>query len=280
MHRIFHAGFLLFHFGFGGCADFNDGYAADQFRQPLLQFLAVVVAGGLVDLAANFFYPALNVGRLAFAFDDGGVVLVDGDFLGLAEIADLNVFELDAEVFGDGFAAGQNCDVLQHGLATIAKAGGLDGCNVQRATKFVDDEGRERFAFDVFRDDDERLAALRDLLKQREQVFHRRDFLFVDQDVGVFEHRFHALRIGNEIRRQIAAVELHTFNNFQLGFKRLRLFNCDDAVLADFLHRFGNDVADGRVIVGADRPNLANHFAGDGLGELVEFAFAAFAGLG
>ena len=39
----------------------------------------------------------------------------------------LNVFELDAEVLEDGLAAGQNGDVLQHGLAAIAVAGGLDG---------------------------------------------------------------------------------------------------------------------------------------------------------
>src|SRR5204862_3460884 len=74
MHRIFHAGFLLFHFGFGGSADFNDGHTADQLRQPLLQLLAVVVTGGLIDLAANFFYAAFDLVVLAFAFDDGGVV--------------------------------------------------------------------------------------------------------------------------------------------------------------------------------------------------------------
>ena len=96
MHRVFHAGFLLFHFSFGSCADFDDGYAADQFRQPLLQLLAVVVAGGLVDLAANFLHPAFDVGALAFTFDDGGVVLVNGDLLGLSEILHLHVLELDA----------------------------------------------------------------------------------------------------------------------------------------------------------------------------------------
>jgi len=36
----------------------------------------------------------------------------------------------------------------------------------------------------------ERLAALGDLLEQREQVLHRADFLFVDQDVAVFEAGF------------------------------------------------------------------------------------------
>src|SRR6185437_11739122 len=258
MHRVFHAGFLFLHFGFGGCADFNDGNAADQLRQPLLQLLAVVVAGGLIDLAANFLYAAFDLVMLAFAFDDGGVVLVDGDFLRLAKIGNLNVFELDAEVFGDGFAAGQNCDVLQHGLATIAKTRGLDGSNVQRATQLVDDESRERFAFNVFRDDDERLAALRDLLEQREQVLHRRNFLFVDQDVRILKHSFHPLRIGNKIRRQITTIKLHSFHNFQLRLKRLRLFNRDNTILADLLHSLSNNVPNGSVIISRNSPHLAN----------------------
>jgi hypothetical protein len=66
--------------------------------------------------------------------------------------------QLDAEVFGDGLAAGEDGDVLQHGLAAIAEARSLDGSDVQRATQLVDDEGRERFAFDILSDDEQRLA--------------------------------------------------------------------------------------------------------------------------
>src|SRR5208337_922113 len=115
VHGVFNPSFLFFHFGLGRGADFDYGNATDQLRQPLLQLLAVVVAGGLVDLSANLFHAALDFARLAFAFDDGGVVLVDGDFLGLAEVGNGHVLELNAEIFGDGFAAGENGDVLQHG---------------------------------------------------------------------------------------------------------------------------------------------------------------------
>src|SRR6266568_4508442 len=66
VHCVFHARFLFLHFGFGGSADFNDGNSADQLRQPLLQLLAVVVAGGFIDLAADFFYAALDLAVLAF----------------------------------------------------------------------------------------------------------------------------------------------------------------------------------------------------------------------
>ena len=64
-----------------------------------------------------------------------------------------------------------------------------------------------------------------------------------------------------------------------MRLERLRLFDGDDAILADLLHGFGNNVPNGFVVVGADGADLRDHFAGDGLGELVEFALAALAGL-
>ena len=84
-------------------------------------------------------------------------------------------------------AAGQDGDVLEHGLAAVAEARGLHGADLQRAAQLVDDQRRERLALDVLGDDQQRLAALRDLLEQREQVLQVRDLLLVDQDVGVLE---------------------------------------------------------------------------------------------
>src|SRR5208283_1952768 len=62
MHCVLNAGFLFLHFGSGGRADFNDGNAAHQLRQPLLQLLLVVVAGGLFDLAADFVHTTFDIG--------------------------------------------------------------------------------------------------------------------------------------------------------------------------------------------------------------------------
>src|SRR5215469_9106118 len=277
VHRVFHAGFLLFHFGFGRGANFNDGHAAHQFRQPLLQLLTVVVAGGLIDLAANFFYAAFDLLVLALALDDGGVVLVDGHFLCLTKVADLNVLQLDAEIFGDGLATGQDSDVLQHGFTTIAESRSLYGSNVQRAAQLVDDESSERLALNVLSDDHQRFTALRDILQQREQILHRGDLLLVNEDVGVLQHRFHPFRIGNEVRRQITTVKLHALDHFELGLKRLGLFHGNHAILADLLHRFRDDRADGRVIICRNGPNLRDHVARDRLGQLVEFTLVALA---
>src|SRR5205807_9298096 len=103
-------------------------------------------------------------------FDDRGVVLVDGDLLGAAEVLKLHVLELDAEVFGNGLAAGEGSNVFEHRLAAVAKSRSLDGSALQRATELVDHEGGESFAFDVLSDDQEGLAHLGGLLEQREQV--------------------------------------------------------------------------------------------------------------
>ncbi len=56
-----------------------------------------------------------------------GVVLVDLDLLGPAQVLELHVFKLNAEILEQGLAAGQDGDVFEHGLAAIAVAGGLDG---------------------------------------------------------------------------------------------------------------------------------------------------------
>ena len=46
---------------------------------------------------------------------------------------------------------------------------------------------------------------------------------FVDQDVRVFEFDRHLVRVGDEVGRQVAAVELHAFDGFELEFETLRL---------------------------------------------------------
>src|SRR5207253_8842426 len=129
VHGVHNATLLLFHFGLGRATHLTYRHATNQLRQPLLQLLAVVVAGGLVDLAADFLYAAFDLGMLALTFHDGGVVLVDGNLLSLAEVRHLHVLQLDAQIFGDGLSAGEDRDVLQHGLAAIAEARRLYGAD-------------------------------------------------------------------------------------------------------------------------------------------------------
>ncbi len=221
--------------------------------------------------------PSISL-DLPAAFDDGGVVLVDRDLLGFAEVFHLHVLELDAEILGDGLAAGQRGDVFEHGLAAVAEAGGLDGGALQRAAQLVHHQGRQGFALNVLGNDQERLAELGNLFEKGKQVLHRADFLFVDQDAHVFEHALHALRIGDEVGGEIAAVELHAFDHFERGLHGLGFLDGDDAVLAHLLHGFGDDAADLAVVVGADRADLGDHVALYVLVQLLDFLDGGFDG--
>ena len=78
-----------------------------------------------------------------------------------------DALELQADLLGDDLAAGEDRHVLQHRLAALAEAGGLDGNRLERAADLVDDERGERLALDVLGDDHERTARLHDLLEHR-----------------------------------------------------------------------------------------------------------------
>jgi hypothetical protein len=77
-------------------------------------------------------------------------------------------FELDAEIFADHLAAGQDRHVFEHRLAAVTKARRLDRGDFQAAAQFVDDERRQSLAFDIFGDDQQRLAGLNDSFEQRQ----------------------------------------------------------------------------------------------------------------
>src|SRR4029079_18376441 len=103
----------------------------------------------LVDTTGNIVGGPITI-------NDGGVVLGDDDALGSAEQVEGEVLELQPDLFADDLAAGEHSHVLQHRLATIAKARSLDRGRVERAADLVDDEGGESLALDVFGDDQER----------------------------------------------------------------------------------------------------------------------------
>ena len=149
-------------------ADLDHGDAAGELGQTLLQLLAVVVGGRVLDLRLDLLDARLDVGLLAGAVDDGRVVLVDGHLLGAAEHVERDVLELDAEVLGDHLAAGEDGDVLEHGLAAVAEARRLDGGDLEAAAQLVDDERGQRLALDVLGDDQQRLAGLHHRLEQRQ----------------------------------------------------------------------------------------------------------------
>ena len=184
---VLDAALLLLHVGLGGRADADDGHAAGQLGQPFAELLLVVLALGLLHLGADLLDPLLDVGFLAGAVDDRRVFLLDAHRLGLAELVERDVLQLEAQVLADELAAGQDGDVAEHGLAAVAEARGLDGADLQNAAQLVDDQGRQRLALHILGDDQQRLAGLRDLLQQRQHVADVGELLLVDQDVAVLQ---------------------------------------------------------------------------------------------
>src|SRR3954452_14091436 len=264
VQRVLNPSLLFFHLGLGSSADVDHGDSAGELGQPLLQLLAIVVAGALVYRGLDLVDPALDVVLLAAAIDHSGVVLVDHHPLGPAQIVQRGVLEFEAELLGDHLAAGQYSDVTQHFLAPIAEAGSLHRADLQGAAQLVDHQRGQGFAFYIFGNDQHGPCALGHLLQNREQLLHGRDLLVVDQDVGVVQHRLHLLRIGDEIGRQIAAVELHAVDGLQSGLQALGLFDRDHAVLAHLLHRLGDQVPDLLIVVGGDGTDLRDLFLAGG----------------
>ena len=131
-------GLDFLHLGLGRRAHADDRDSAGDLRQALLELLLVVLALGLVDLAAELVDPLDDVRPLAGALDDRRAVLVHLDLLGPAELGELEVLELDPEILADHRAAGQDRHVAEHRLAAVAEAGGLHGADVEDAAELVD----------------------------------------------------------------------------------------------------------------------------------------------
>jgi hypothetical protein len=103
-------------------------------------------------------------------------------------------------------------------LRRSPKPGALTATDVEGAADLVDDQGGQGLAVDVLGDDEQRLAGLHDLLQQRQQVLDEEILpWFAIRMYGVLEDGFLALGVGDEVRGQVALVELHALGELQLG---------------------------------------------------------------
>jgi hypothetical protein len=100
-----------------------------------------------------------------------------------------------------------------------------------------------------------------DRLEHRQHRLQAGELLLVQEDVGVLEIGHHLLGVGDEVGREIAAVELHALDDLDLGVERLGLLDRDHAFIADLLHRLGDHLADLGVAVRRDGADLG-HFSG------------------
>ncbi len=258
MQGIFNAGFLLFHFNFGSCTDFDYRYAACQFRYALLQFLTIIIRGHFFDLLTDLRNTALNRRFFTHAIDDGGGVFVDHNAFCLTQVFQGCFFQLHTDLFRDYGTAGQDSDILQHGFTTIAEARCFHRSNFNDTAHGVHYQGRQRFAFNVFSNDQQRFTRFSNGFQHRQHFADVGDFFVSQQDERAFQFDRTRFRLVDEVRGEVATVKLHTFYHVQLILQTGAFFNGDHALFAHFFHRLRDQGTHGFVGVSRDGAYLSN----------------------
>src|ERR1700744_3296912 len=164
--RVLDAVLALLELHLGGGSGLDHRNTAGQLGQALLQLLAVVVGVAVLDLGANLSNPAGDGVGGTGALDDRGLILGDDHLAGLAQQRDVGVLQGEADLFADDLTTGEDGHVLQHRLATVTEAGGLDRHRLEGAADLVDDQGGQRLTLDVLGDDQQRLAGPDNLFQQ------------------------------------------------------------------------------------------------------------------
>ena len=146
-------------------------------------------------------------------------------------------------------------------LRRSPKPGALTAATFKPAAQLVDHERGERLALDVLGDHEQRLARLHDGLEQRQDALQIGELLLVNENVGALQLHPHLVGVGDEVGRNVAAVELHALDHFELGQERLGFLDGDHALIADLLHGFGDHLADLGIAIGGNGADLGDLLA-------------------
>ena len=244
--------------GFAGCAHFEHAHAAGELGEAFLQLFLIVRAGGVGNLVLELCDAVLDILLLACAVHDGGVVLRDGHLFGRAEHLEGGLFEFETLLLADNYAAREDSDVFEHGLAAVTEAGSLDGANLELRAQAVYNERSESFAVNVLCNNEQGTAGLHGGVENGQEVVDGRNLLVVDEDIGVLHHALHLLSIGHEVGGEITAVELHAFHGLEHRVAAFCVFDGDHAVNAYGTHAVGNKFADFSVVVCGNGGHLLN----------------------
>ena len=154
---------------------------------------------------------------------------------------------------GEHLAAAQRGHVLEEVDALLAEAGGLDGGGLEVPVDVVVHEHLERGAVDLLGDDHERGRVPHDPLEHRHQRADIGDLLGGEEDVGVVEHGEHRARVGDQVGRDVAVVELEVLDEVHVQADQRPVVDGDDAVVAHGVQGLRHHAADRVVVVGRDR---------------------------
>ena len=144
---------LFLELNFSCCTDFDHCNTAGQLGQTLLQLLFVPIGIGVVDFGFDLVDACCYVCFVACTVNNCCVVLGDDDALCTAQQVEGHVLKLETDFLADDLTTREGSHVLQHCLATIAKAWGLNCRRIECATDLVDNECCECFTLNIFGDD-------------------------------------------------------------------------------------------------------------------------------
>ena len=258
MQRILNPGLLFLQLGLTSGPDVDLRDAAGQLGEALLELFAVVVRVGGVDLLSDLTDPGLDVLGRPRAFDDGAGVGADFDLLGLAELLDRELVQLDPDVLHDGLGAGENSDILEHRLASVAIARRFDRRHLKHTAQLVDHQRAQRFARHILSDDEQRLLGVHHLFEEGHELGHRVDLLLENEDQRLLQLDGHLVGVGDEVRAEVPTIELHALDDLHIGVETLAFFDGDHAVLADLAERLSHDLADALIVIGRDSSDRGN----------------------
>jgi len=248
-------------------------------RKAMLQDIAVLTGGTVISEETGRKLETVTIqdlgraAKIASSKDETTVVDGAGNLGSATEILNGHGFQLATGFFADDGTAGQHSDVLEHGFTAITETGGFHRQHVEHTAQLVQNQCRQRFAVNIFCQNDQfALANLDQFFEDREQILSAADLLVVDQDIGLIDDCLHAFLIGDEIRADIATIELHTFDIFGFKFETATIFDRDDAVFTDFVHHIGDQVTNFAILRG-NAGNVGNFFFGVDRGSLFENEF-------
>src|SRR3954453_6716145 len=121
-HRILDAVLALLELDLGRGAGLEDGDAPGQLGPALLQLLAVVVGVRLLDLGADLVHATLDLLGVTRTLDDRRLVLGGDELPSPAQQGQVGVLQLETDLLADDLAAGEDGDVVEHGLTAVTEA--------------------------------------------------------------------------------------------------------------------------------------------------------------
>lgn len=248
---------LLTNLDLTGTTNLDDSNPARKLSQPLPKLGAVKLARGIIlENSADLLASRTEGILTALAVQEDGIILGDGNATGTAHQRFGGLLHLDTKLFSEDGSASQNGKIAKDVLAVVTEARSFYAGNLKLSTKLVQDASSQCLAVHVLGNNEKRTSGLSGNLEGWENVLQGGDLLLAEENEGFLELNALGLDVGDEVRRDIASVELHALGNLDRIFEKTALLDGDDTLLANFFHGSGNELPNLHITIGGDGGDL------------------------